>query len=125
MDTGSTSQKNQGLAPGAHRLPDELNWRSSFKSYEQMEQGELPFLITDFLPQGITFIGGLPGAGKTWFALSLAKALATGSPFLGRYKVPTPVNVIYLIPEVGERAFRSRLDKMRLTTAGTRSFAAR
>lgn len=98
--------------------PTTVAWRSTFKSYAQLDAGNPDFLIDNFLPEGITFVGGLPGAGKTWFALSIAKALVTGGRFLGHYDVPTTVPVIYLIPEVGERAFRWRLEKMRLTTAG-------
>jgi RecA-family ATPase len=89
-----------------------------------MERGELEFLISDFLPRGVTFIGGLPGAGKTWFALSLVKALVTGVPFLGRYAVPARVPVLYLIPEVGERAFRSRLERCGLLLREITSYAA-
>jgi len=39
-----------------------------------MEQGPIRFLIENFLPEGVTFIGGLSDAGKMWMALSLAKA---------------------------------------------------
>jgi AAA domain len=96
----------------------ELDWRSSFKSYAQLEHGDLQFLIPGFLPDGITFVGGLPATGKTWLCLSVAKALITGQRFLGHYEVPTRVPVIYLIPEVGERAYRSRLDKLGLANVG-------
>lgn len=57
-------------------------------------------------------LGALSGSGKTWFALSMVKALTSGQKFLKRFDVPEPVNVIYLIPESGERSFRSRVDKM-------------
>ena len=114
------SQEARDGSGGSPPVVEIIDWRPTFKSYDQMEQGELEFLVSDFLPHGVTFIGGLPGAGKTWFALSLAKALVTGQPFLGHYAVPAPVPVLYLIPEVGERAFRSRLETIRLTKAGDR-----
>jgi hypothetical protein len=98
--------------------PSVADWRSSFKSYSELEQGENEFLIKGFLPTGITFIGGHPGSGKTWLALSIAKALATGQKFLGHYEVSSATPVLYLIPEAGERAFRSRLEKIKLTTLG-------
>ncbi|HTC95710.1 MAG TPA: CHC2 zinc finger domain-containing protein [Terriglobales bacterium] len=87
-------------------------WRLLFKAPSEMEQGEMKFLIDKFLPEGVTFIGGLSSVGKTWFALSLAKALTTGRNFLGLYPVPEPVHVIYLIPESGERSFHGRLMRM-------------
>jgi|SRR5579883_870463 len=89
-------------------------WRQAFKSLSEMEQGDLRFLIDRILPEGVTFIGALSGAGKTWFALSMARALTTGEPFLGNYKVGEPVNVIYLVPEAGERSFRKRMERMRI-----------
>jgi hypothetical protein len=103
-----------GLPPDA----EALDWRPSFKSYDQLEQGDLQFLIPGFLPAGVTFITGLPGAGKTWVCLSIAKALVTGQRFLGHYELPSSIPVIYLTPEVGDRAFRSRLETMRLSGAG-------
>jgi len=99
-------------------VTEAIDWRPTFKSYSQMESGDVQFLISGVLPTGVTFIGGLPGAGKTWFGLSMSKAVVTGQPFLGHYAVPTPMPVLYLIPEVDERAFRSRLESMQLTTAG-------
>jgi hypothetical protein len=90
-------------------------WRAAFKSYDQLEPGKLEFLIERIIPEGITFLGGLPASGKTWLALSIAKALMTGRPFLGSFPVPHPLSVLYLIPEAGERAFRTRLEAMRLT----------
>jgi len=86
-------------------------WRNYFKSSSEMEKGELQFLVKDFLPEGICFFGGLSGCGKTWLALSLAKALCTGQRFLGRFEVPEKVPVLYLTPENGERAFHLRLER--------------
>jgi replicative DNA helicase len=100
------------LASTANIRP--LAWLDHFKIYEQMEQGDMRFLIKDFLPEGVCFIGALSGSGKTWFALSMAKALTTGQNFLGlsRFQVPEPTSVIYLVPEAGERSFRGRMDKL-------------
>jgi len=95
-------------------------WRTAFKSYDEMETGEAQFLIKDVFPYGINFVAGLSDTGKTWFVLSAAKALVSGQPFLGTFDVPAPIPVIYLIPESGERPFRARLEKMRMTTAAER-----
>ena len=88
------------------------SWRGFFKSVDQMERGDIRFLIRGFLPEGVTFLGGLSGCGKSWIALSMAKALTTGTKFLDYFEVPEPTNVLYLSPEVGERSFRSRLEKL-------------
>lgn len=87
-------------------------WRQAFKSLNEMEQGELRFLVDRILPEGVTMIGALSGAGKTWFALSIAKALTSGKKFLGNFAIPEPTDVIYLIPEAGERSFRKRMERM-------------
>jgi 5S rRNA maturation endonuclease (ribonuclease M5) len=92
-----------------NRLPA---WRALFKSPSEMDSGDLQFLIDGFLPEGVTFLGALSGSGKTWFSLSMAKALVSGQKFLGHFGVPAPVNVVYLVPESGERAFHNRLEKM-------------
>ena len=90
-------------------------WRAALRSYNELEKGEFEFLIDKFLPHGITFLAGLPGAGKTWLALSAVKALVTGRNFLQNFHVPHAVPIIYLIPESGEISFRTRLEAMRLT----------
>jgi hypothetical protein len=90
-------------------------WRSALRSYSELEKGDLEFLIDKFLPPGITFFAGLPGAGKTWLALSVVKALLTGKNFLHNFRVPHTVPIIYLIPESGDISYRTRLEAMRLT----------
>ncbi len=83
-----------------------------YKGESQMATGDAKFLITDFLPdEGVSFFGALSGSGKTWFCLSMAKALTTGQPFLGRFPIPEKRNVVYLNPESGERSFHSRMVK--------------
>jgi len=42
----------------------------------------------------------------------MARALTAGKSFLSNYTVPEPMNVIYLIPEAGERTFRRRMERM-------------
>src|SRR5207249_3050966 len=72
------------------------------------------------LPEGVTAIGANSGVGKTYWALQMAKALVTGEKFLGRYNVKEPRKVLYLIPEVGDRALRKRLEKLQIPLDGTR-----
>jgi 5S rRNA maturation endonuclease (ribonuclease M5) len=94
--------------------PQPLTWRNLFRSVDELEQGDVRMLIGGFLPEGTTFMGGLPGEGKTLFALSIAKALTTTEPFLGKFSVSEAVPVIYLIPESGGRAFRKRCEKFHI-----------
>jgi AAA domain/Homeodomain-like domain len=81
-----------------------------------MEVAKAPpitFAIENFLQNdAITMIGGLPGAGKTWMMLSMAKALLDGTPLFGfeDFKVATPAEkVVYLCPESSLTPFAARL----------------
>ena len=71
-------------------------------------------LIDSILPEGIDFIGAASGDGKTLMGLSISKALTTGSKFLGKWDVPERTHVIYLIPEVGDAAFRQRIKSFQI-----------
>ena len=108
--------RNPALFTSADKDPDPLPpivWRDQFRTVGQLEKGEVRMLINGFMPEGTNYLGGLPGGGKTLLALSITKALTTGQPFLGRtdFTVPHVTPVLYLIPEVGGRAFRQRLIK--------------
>lgn len=92
-------------------VPD---WRKFFHTISELDQGEVKQLVKGFIPEGVTFLGSLSGVGKTWLALSLARALTTGKPFLGVYEVPEPQKVLYLVPEMGSRALRARAERLGL-----------
>lgn len=101
------AQLTQQLAD--HRAQSiSLDWRKALHTVEELPEGGLTFLIDRILPAGVSFIGGLSGTGKTWLALSQARALVTGKKFLGIYNVPARVNVIYLVPEMNAGAFKAR-----------------
>lgn len=103
----------QAQTDNAERLS---HWREHFKTIGQLEEGEPIMLIKNFLIEGVTFIGSLPGESKTWLALSIAKALVTGKNLFGRsdFSVPNVTPVLYLVPESGGRAFKRRCKKMGL-----------
>jgi hypothetical protein len=87
-------------------------WRQQFESIDELDSRGLQWLIRDFVPEGTIALGALPGGYKTFFALSMAKALTTGKPFLDMFDVPTKIPVLYLIPESSSAAFRVRAVKM-------------
>jgi hypothetical protein len=95
---------------------DVSGWRSEFRNLSEMEQGPITMVIDGVLQEGTCFIGANPGHGKTLVALALAKAICLGEPLFGipEYTVNKPRNVIYLIPESGDRAFRKRGEAFRL-----------
>lgn len=83
-----------------------------FRSVGEMESGEIEMIIYGVLQEGICFLGATPASGKTLVSLSFAKAICTGKPLFGvaDYKVKKPRQVIYLIPESGDHAFRKRCE---------------
>ncbi|MGC2701756.1 MAG: AAA family ATPase [Candidatus Acidiferrales bacterium] len=87
-------------------------WRQQFESVGELDSRGLQWLIEDFIPEGTIAIGALPGGYKTFFALSIARSLTTGKPFLSSFKVSKQVPVLYLIPESSSSAFRVRCIKM-------------
>ncbi len=95
---------------------DVSNWRSMFRSVEEMEDGPIVIVIDGVLQEGTCFIGANPGDGKTLIALAFAKAISTGTPLFGlpMYPVPEPRTVIYLIPESRDRAFRRRCEAFQM-----------
>jgi hypothetical protein len=61
----------------------------------------------------VGFIGGPPKAGKSWLALDLAIAVASGTPFLGR-NVIKPGPVLYFLGEEYRDDVVRRVDRMLL-----------
>lgn len=97
---------------------DPENWRPLFHSYDEFcNAPPVNFAIEGFLQEdGITMISGLPGHGKTWVMLSMAKALLTGKPLFGYapFAVRPTERIVYLSPEVGLGPLTSRIKKFHL-----------
>lgn len=71
---------------------------------------EVPTIIDNLWPQGaVGFIAAPPKKGKTWLGLSLAISVATGTPFLSHFNVPTPRPVLLLALEGHRSALRGRI----------------
>lgn len=60
--------------------------------------------------QAVGFIGGTPKSGKTWLALELAVAVASGQPCLGRYPVRHKGHVLLYAAEDCACAIKHRVD---------------
>jgi len=66
----------------------------------EKEFPEVPWIIDSVLyKEGFCFIYGAEGTGKSFIALDMAKAIAEGTPWLDTFKVPAPINVLYLDKE--------------------------
>lgn len=75
---------------------------------------ELPpvkWAVEDILPEGVTFLAGKPKMGKSFMALGLGIAIATGGVALGTKRVERG-DVLYLALEDNRRRIQNRLNKL-------------
>ena len=87
--------------------------KKEFAMYDGEAPDQLPSLIPNFLPEGVTFFGAPAGTIKSWVGISIAKSLVLGVPLWSMFKIPQRVAVLYLIPEASDASFKRRLKKMR------------
>lgn len=99
--------------------PDPSHWRDVFHLGSELDSRLGRVFIEGILEEGITSIGSLSGVGKTWIGLSISHALISGQPLFGRFNVEERTNVLYLVPEMGGRKFRQRMEKMRISMDGS------
>lgn len=59
--------------------------------------------------RAVGVIGGAPKCGKTWLALEMAVAVASGRPCLGRHAVPMPGPVLVYAAEDAHECVRDRI----------------
>jgi hypothetical protein len=76
--------------------------------------------VPDLLPAGLTILAGRPKLGKSWLALQIAIAVATGGDVLGQRAAPGPV--LYLALEDTPRRLKDRLAKQGAPAAASVTF---
>jgi AAA domain len=78
------------------------------KQLETLDVPERPPTVADwFQDEDIGFIFANRGTGKTWFAMEMAKSIATGENF-GHWPVHNPQKVLYIDGEVALRDTKKR-----------------
>jgi len=68
------------------------------------------WLVPDMVPVGLVSLAGKPKVGKSWLALQLAVAIASGGYFLGNKVEQSPV--LYLAYEDSGRRLKTRIEAM-------------
>ena len=71
----------------------------------------LVYAVDGLIPEGLSLLVGSPKVGKSWAALGIALAVASGRPALGGVDVDAG-DVLYLALEDGPRRLRDRLAKL-------------
>lgn len=67
--------------------------------------------VNNLIPEGLTVLGGKPKMGKSWMALGLGNAVATGQDALGSFSCDQG-SALYLALEDSPRRLKNRLGKM-------------
>jgi hypothetical protein len=71
------------------------------------------WLVDGLIPsEAITLITGAPASYKTFMSIHLSQCVAEGKEFLGRYKIPQPMNVLVLDKENNDRDLKERFVNM-------------
>jgi len=77
------------------------------------EQTAQPWLVEHLWSRGaVGVLGGSPKTCKTWLALELAVAVASGRPCLGRFAVPAPGPVLLYAAEDSPLQIRQRSEQL-------------
>jgi hypothetical protein len=91
--------------------PEERNGKpKTFTAAELMVENlpEVPWVVSDVLPEGVTFLAGKPKLGKSWMVLGMGLAVAAGGVALGVKSVQRG-EVLYLALEDNRRRLQKRL----------------
>jgi replicative DNA helicase/DNA-binding MarR family transcriptional regulator len=95
----------------------EVNSNAKVIWANELEKAELPepsWLIPGILPDaGVCVLAGMPKVGKSWLALQIAVAVATGKD-TGGIEACKQVRVLYLALEDTERRIKNRLANAKL-----------
>jgi hypothetical protein len=124
ITAGGTIEELEDLAQATPSWAED----DTFDQVDGPQQGELPviesvdvqafidmkitprrFVVEPWLREkGLAMIHAKAGVGKTWFGLSCAYAIATGTAFL-KWSAPSPLRVLYLDGEMAAEDVQERL----------------
>jgi 5S rRNA maturation endonuclease (ribonuclease M5) len=124
--TGVTRKEFLGLVNTAQTKQE---WESTnrpedhavmrIKSFEELKESQRPWLIDGILySEGFCFIYGVEGSGKSLITLSMAHAVATGTPWLEHFPT-TKTNVLFLDKENPQSIIKRRIAGFGITSKET------
>ena len=110
-----TSSRNGDIDPRYEHLERNLNGivAADLGTFLKLEILPRACLMSPWLPSGgLTQLYAYRGVGKTFFALNVGYAVATGGEYLG-WKCPTPKRVLYIDGEMPAADMQDRLRMIR------------
>ena len=101
----------EGVLPQQPTLPRPPVTLVSGSELLSMELPEPRWAVPGLLPEGLSILGGKPKMGKSWLALGMCIAVASGGAVLGRISV-TRGPVLYLALEDNRRRLKGRMQQI-------------
>jgi hypothetical protein len=89
-------------------------WRLGAVRASELQSMTFPpvrYVLSGYIPEGVTILAGKPKVGKSWLVLDLCIASAAGRFTLGTLK-PFPGDVLYLALEDNPRRLKRRIKKL-------------
>jgi len=89
-------------------------WQShvfTAESLQAMTFPEVSYIVPGIIPEGLTILAGRPKVGKSWMALDLALAIASGGKVMGTLNVEQG-DVLYCCLEDNKRRLKRRITKL-------------
>lgn len=112
-DTDEFSNEIQRIKSLVDLSGSSLNRFVDARDFLSKEIQPMTWLVDDIITEkGIGWISGYPKMGKSYVALDLATALATGSRFLNYFSVSRPTDVLYVVKENSDQSIQHRLQKI-------------
>ena len=90
------------------------SWRQHAMTASELQDKQFPaltYVVDRLIPEGLTILAGRPKVGKTWLALDVCLAVASGTTALGNIST-TAGDVLYCALEDNFRRLRGRVEKL-------------
>jgi biotin operon repressor len=103
-----------GCTAEAPNRNDKLSWRPRLISARELLEMEFPaisYIVPGYIAPGATILAGRPKLGKSWLALEMALAVASGGTCLGSIQCEQG-GVLYLALEDNRRRLKERIDRI-------------
>ncbi len=84
-------EEAEPAAPGKRKFPGDLPEEFTLAELKRMKIPATRWLVDKLIPPGLTLLVAPPKAGKSYFALQMALAVASGKAFLDRETNASPV----------------------------------
>jgi AAA domain len=88
-------------------------WRDNIitaAALQKLKFGPVNYVVPDLIPEGLSMLCGRPKIGKSWAAMDIALAVASGGECFGR--VTEEGDVLYAALEDNRRRLQRRIDKL-------------